>query len=68
MDETRVICIVENGCLIAVYSNNKNVVVDLLDYDNMAACASEDKDYIVEYDYYQSLDQEIKDKNLHKVW
>lgn len=62
MDETRVICIVENGCLIAVYSNNKNVVVDLLDYDNMAGCA------VVEHDYYQSLDQEIKDKKLHKVW
>ena len=68
MDETRVICIVENGWLTAVYSNNKNVVVDLLDYDSMNACIPEDKDDVIAYIEYKSLEEEIKSGKLHKVW
>ena len=68
MDEVRVICVIENGCLIDVYSNTKNMTVDLLDYDNMNACIPEDKDDVVAYSEYKSLEEEIKSGKLHRVW
>lgn len=64
MDKNRIIIVISGGALQDVYSNNPNIDVSLLDYDNMK-CADENSE---EYDGYVALEAEIKNKEMDSVW
>lgn len=65
---TRTICVIEGGLLTAVYSDDKALDVELLDYDNMKMCQPIDGESNDEYDGYKELEDEIKSGALHCVW
>lgn len=71
---TKVIIVISEGAMQDVYSTDKDVDVELLDYDNYRSLTpdpdSEDtNDRQDEYDEYSSLEKELKsNKDLHHVW
>lgn len=60
----RIIVVIRGGVMQAVYTDQPDdVSVDLLDYDNMAACGPENKE---ELQMYEELQKEVK--GLTAIW
>lgn len=64
----RVVCVVAGGNLVAVYSDNEDIDVELLDYDNMRACQPVDGESNEEYEGYKYLEAEVNDGSMHCVY
>ena len=65
----RIIVVIRDGAMQKVYSDNPNISVDLLDYDNMEACDLENPDQSEEHAEYCNLESIFEnDETFVVVW
>ena len=55
----RIIVEVSGGTVRSIHSDSDRISIDVLDYDNMQ-CAEGDPEAREEYEYYLSLEREVK--------